>query len=691
MSGAESERPLQTLTYDSCAVRLRVACRLAGMALLAAPLFPFEAVGDQPIFVWSVMSELHPAAAFAAIAPVLVGLVVLCGSLWVRRPSLLAWLTLLALGTLALVTRLGAEATAWEVGSVPDSVHRRTELVIFTIALSGAALRLLAEPAARRAAGLMSGAAVASGLIFALWPARGEAPLQTFLRTLLAFFDLPDIRLVLGFGLILIMVMWPLLAAGVAATLALTGSRRQSALIAEIVTFGFPALLVLLAARNVLLTYGDISVVLVMAFAVALTALLALTARSLELAALWATGLSQSSDHESGAARRFVAISSSVALATLVGVFALARPMKKGIEWTLGKDSAQADQLFGELLPKWALSRARWGMAAEHAASATELAESRAAGNDLLRAARVLDAGLAQAVSELVARSSDLDLAGRRWFHLIEGVNEASRRAQLPYYLDPSVSMRGSGKGARLFSAYPYRIEHVWPAQAAGNDYALLDVRKLGQARESHQRLGFSRDVQPFALVVLDEIEPYASSLSDLAARQPPTCSESAFSPPVFTRCGSILKQLAPTTDQVRRLVARHELQHQIDGPELTTAAPVLKELEGYSHAAIDEVNRELSAYVAELVAAGVSPKLALVHTLPFLYGARTSGLYFVGKLEFLALGDRRGVVGAGLSDDELDALFVELTQLSDDQLRERARSVHERLFDSPLPDVPAR
>jgi len=684
---SESERPLHGLTYDSTAGRLRAACRFGGVVLLASPLLPFQLVDGQPVFLWEILGELHPATAVAVLVPALAGLLLLGATHKVVRPSLLAFLALLVLGTWSLISKLGADAAAWDVSNLPESLNRRVELYVLSIALSGASLRLLAEPAARQASRMVAGVAVMTGLIFGVWPGEGEAPLQTCLRFVGALGLLPDPRLILGYGLVLLIAVFPLFAAAWALSLSLSGRGSHTALIAELVTFGAPALLFALALRNVLATFGDVSVVVTTALASVLAALLALTARSIELLALWGTGIGASSDQErSPQPRRFVRVASAVALLSALGVFVLSRPVQKGIDWQLGARSEKADQLFGELMPAWAQSRARWSLLAKTAASAAELAEARGAANQILRASRELNPELGRAVAELVQGASELDLAGRRWFRLVEGVNETSRQARLPYYVDPGSSVaQHEGRVERLFLLHPYRVEAVRPARADGLGYALLAVRRLGKARDNHDRLGFSRDHQPFALVVLDEIESYSTSLDDFARRDPAICVDSEMPRPELATCGALLQRLSPDLQQVRKLVERHELQHQIDGPELTHSAAVLEALSGYERAAIDQVNRELSAYLAELVTEGVSPKLALVHVMPFLTSRAGSSLNFVVHLELSALAAERQEVG--LSNDP-KAIFDELSALPDAELRQRARDAYERLFHADLLDV---
>lgn len=688
----ESQRPLHGLTYDSSAARLRAACRFGGVVLLASPLLPFQLVDGRPIFVWEILGELHPATAVAVLVPALAGLLLLAAQRKLARPSLLAFLTLLVLGSWSLISKLGADAAAWDISTLPDSLNRRVELYVLSIALSGASLRLLAEPAALKASRIVAGLGVATALFFGVWPARGEAPLQTCLRFVGALAVLPDPRLVLGYGLILIIAVFPLVAAVVALALSRSGRGQHTALLADLTTFGAPGLVFALALRNVLATFGDVSVVVTTAVASALAALLALTGRSLELLALWATGVGESSDLErspqsrAAAPQRFVRAAAAVALAVVLGVFVLARPIRKGIDWQLGSRSEKADRLFGELMPEWGKSRARWSLNAKRVASAAELAESRAAANQILRASREVSPELGRAVAELVQGAGELDLAGRRWFRLVEGVNEASRASRLPYYLDPGLRVtQRDGKLERLFLLHPYRVEAVRPAKADGLAYALLAVRRLGKARDNHDRLGFSRDHQPFALVVLDEIEGYSSSLDDFAQRDPAVCVDSGFPRPELATCGALLKRLSPSLQQVRWLVERHELQHQIDGPELKHSAAVLKALSGYERAAIDQVNRELSAYLSELVTEKVSPKLALVHVMGFLTSRPGSSLHFVVHLELAALASERH---KGAIAEDPGAIFDELAALSDDELRGRARDAYNRLFGTELLDV---
>jgi hypothetical protein len=658
----ESDAAFGELAYGSAAARLALTGLIGGAVLAISPLLPFEVVDGQAQFVWSVLGDLPIAAQIAALSSLLLGIAILLGARFVQRPSLFALHTLASLFMLSVMEKLGSDAAAWDVRALPDSLNHRVEFATLTLALSAAALRLLAEPVAARAARAMALAALLAGLLFSFLPGRSEAPIVTLVRFLSALPSVPDFRLVLGYGLLLLIVLFPLLGATIAVSAALGGMRRHAALVSELVLGGLPALFLLLAARNVLLTFGDVSVVVLAGAAFVLYSLLALTARSLELLSLYALGLGRSDERERGRPARFVALLGAACVFVTAAMVALSRPATKGVSWKLASASPAADALFGELLPKWAKNRALWGRYAGKVASAAELA-----------------------VTALVTGSSELDVAGRRWFRLLEGVNEASRRRNLPYYLDPTIlSVRRGGRSERLLLLHPYRIERVDGARFDDTDYALLSVRRLGEARARHRFLGFSRDVQPFALVVLDEVEPYAASLRELAAADPPSCVEGS-APAVFARCGKLLRELGPSESAIRKLVERHELEHQIDGARFPIASVV--QSSGIHPDFVDEVNRELSAYLAEFDTPGVSPKLALVHLLPFAFRHPKDPLHHVGHSVFAALSGEEPA-SAERSEGAVARRFDALAALPDDELRRRCRDAYEEIFDSALPDV---
>jgi hypothetical protein len=307
-----------------------------------------------------------------------------------------------------------------------------------------------------------------------------------------------------------------------------------------------------------------------------------------------------------------------------------------------------------------------------------------------------VDAELVVALTALVSASSELDLAGRRWFHLVGDVNEASRRAGLPYYVDPTVWLARSRQGLeRHFQLTSYRIAEVHPVVTDLGPFATLYVRRLTRGRGAHNRLlGFSRDLQPFALVVLDEARPYAQQLRRWATAQPPTCGE-APGPrgrTLLLRCGQLLAGVTRSADllaAVTRMTERHELQHQMDGPHLPLAAELLRVMSSYTSDAQTAVNRELSAHLAEMTAAAAPPKLGLVQLVRFTLALPRGGLHQVGWLALEALaGHRLRGPDDRICYEAVTRALDELGALDDSRLRQRAQQGWEELFDTDLPRV---
>ncbi|MCA9541861.1 MAG: hypothetical protein KC620_23350, partial [Myxococcales bacterium] len=277
--------------------------------------------------------------------------------------------------------------------------------------------------------------------------------------------------------------------------------------------------------------------------------------------------------------------------------------------------------------------------------------------------------------------------------------NQASRAAGLPYYLDPTVFFFRSAEGSgRHFRMRAHRVEAVHRYAAGGRDYATLHVRRMGGADGSTSLLGFSRDVQPFALVDLDEADDFETALASSALEDPPRCEDArrADGNEGLLRCGEVLAELlrADPRGLAPALIAltdRHELQHQIDGPHLRMASAVLDRLGHRSEALQDRVNRELSAYVAEMTTPAASPRLGLVHLVRFALNGDRGALFHIAVLAFEALGDTSLVdEDARLDRSALTATFVRLAALDEDALRARAAEAWGDLYGGSLAEVTA-
>jgi hypothetical protein len=245
-----------------------------------------------------------------------------------------------------------------------------------------------------------------------------------------------------------------------------------------------------------------------------------------------------------------------------------------------------------------------------------------------------------------------------------------------------------------------YRVARVRRFSAAGEVFATLHVESLGDERGDHRLglLGLSRDLQPFALVALDESREHALEMGRWRAAEPARCGEThdPSADRAMKRCGALLAGVASDEAMLQALVAgieRHELQHQIDGPLLPVARVVLDKLAGYADEAQERVNRELSAYLAQLtttgpgVDGGVKSGLVLPLRHALLGDRGTYHHAAVLTLEALAWRSIRSPSGEVDSAAAADA-FDALADLGDDELRQRASAAWSRLFDDDLVSV---
>src|SRR5262249_16278730 len=148
----------------------------------------------------------------------------------------------------------------------------------------------------------------------------------------------------------------------------------------------------------------------------------------------------------------------------------------------------------------------------------------------------------------------------------------------------------------RRFVVHAYELEAIHRWRVDDRPFATLIVRGLGSRRASHFRLGFSRDMDPFALVVADEVQTYGDDLDKDAGRDArcgvPLQGDSEIDA-ALAGCGQALEIArarvdAGLRDAVLASTERHELQHQIDGPHLPLAPAVAELLAGYAKASQD-------------------------------------------------------------------------------------------------------
>ncbi len=692
------------LFYGLSSQRLRARCVWAGCALALALFLPYEVIDGKAQFVWHLLPELPPAGVVAAIAPTIAGIAVAIAPRVIRRASSLALAVPAALALTAALIRFGADAAAWEVLPLPESLTDRPASSLLALALTAAGANLSFRPRARRASRFVLGAAIACAALFYLWPARGEAPIATLLRSLAALPDLPGWRFRLGALILAALALWPLAVPALGLVHAFRPAAREQPVLGVVALFGLPVLLLMMVYRSLLGAQGGAGVMAALLSVVILAALLALVASSAEvLGEALVTPEDELEQAPGWPIRRAAAVAFGAAAVIAAAQWVLARPPRKGVAWSLSAPTKDGDHLYGELLPAWSDARLRWDRRVRQGGSAEAMVEVKGAARELASAARGVEPGVGAAFEALTREAGDLDLGGRRWYRLIGDVNEASRGAGLPYYVDPSVDIYQTDDGLRRhFFANSYRIERVRRFAAGRADLAALHVRRLGRARDGHLRLGFSRDLQPFALIVLDELEPYAEEMTKLGAANPPSCSErgaaaaggDAGAEEALARCGEALgRALAAAPGGLLPALTlsteRHEIQHQLDGPHLAMASLVLRRMAGYADDAQRRVNRELSAYVAELTTEGASPRLGLIHLARFALLSRGGAEHHVALIAFEALTGRDVRDGRGRVDrGAVGAAFGELAAEDDGALRNRAARAWGELFGGGLAEL---
>jgi hypothetical protein len=698
-----SDDPLQRqMFFGLAASRLRARARW-GVILAASIVIPYEVIGDKPQWVFQLLRELPPASIVAVFAPSIAGLAILFAARFCARPASLAIAVATALLTSAIVHRLGAEASAWDVLSLPVGIADRPGALLVALALTAAGASLSFKPKARRIARGVTGVGFLLALSAYLIPLRGDVPLFAIGRGYAVAAELTQPALQIGLVVVLTMGCFPLLVATAGLFHARFPAQREQPPIAVAATFGLSIFLAMQVYRAFLSASGGAEVLIAMGLAALVAAIVALLAAATEVVVDQVSGDVASLDLPAGwPLSRAIGVGGASAIAIVAAQAIVARPPKKGVDWAIGARTDAGDALFGEALPKWTATHGAWRTKitgdASDASGASEIVRLKAAERAMLTQAKSVDAGVATALQVLVDESSDLDVAGRRFFRLVGDVNDASRRAKLPYYVDPIVDVAQTSDGLqRTFRVIPFRVRSTSHADVGRDRYTAILVDSFSQRARHDSLLGLSRDAQPFAIIQRDEIAEDVASYVSLATQKDPICGRevaSADATEALGECGHWVQAHASDEtslrDDLTAMTTRHELQHQIDGPHLPTSSLIDRRLLGYSQDARDRANRELSAYLAEMTSSA-PPALSLVHLLPFALVSRGGAEHHVAVIAFYALTGRdvpRARPGGEVSAERIGEAFHELSELDDDALRSRAKKAWERAFGATLPDV---
>jgi hypothetical protein len=336
-------------------------------------------------------------------------------------------------------------------------------------------------------------------------------------------------------------------------------------------------------------------------------------------------------------------------LLVLFGVIAVlpyawaSQPPAPDLSWRLRSPTSQEAELFTQKLPDylWRVGR-RKADQAMGASSIESAMEERDARQDLLARARELDPPLADRLEHLEGVLTTSDLAGERWVDATLPLNDRIRELGLPYYLDPQVYEFGPPKKRlRVFFLVAYRVERVQRFRWQERELAALHVKRADGLGAMGDWLGYVRWQEPFAKVLVQEIEEHVATklsavamqrcgLDDLASILPPElwallrdatkvlgARASLREAEIDHLCGKIvldalaLQGADPTQDlaKARELLVglhiqattRHELQHQVDGPDARVPPEVLAALPLADDRTLARVTGEASAYLTEI------------------------------------------------------------------------------------------
>src|SRR5690606_14063928 len=251
-----------------------------------------------------------------------------------------------------------------------------------------------------------------------------------------------------------------------------------------VAVFGFPLILMMLLFTWYVRASPGAALFSALGAAAEITAVLAVAAAALEVLGQALFGERPEALPHGWAPGR-AAGACGAALAVLTGTqLWLARPPDKGVDWPLGDPSAEADRLLRDAVVAWSQARWYWDARLREDSSARALIEVKGRSKEMVTIAERVDPTLGEAISALARAGNRLDTSSRTWYRLVGEVNEASRAARLPYYLDPRVSVETTKEGIlRHFVVNSYRVEAAHRFDVDGDAHAVLHVRTFGVRR----------------------------------------------------------------------------------------------------------------------------------------------------------------------------------------------------------------
>lgn len=686
-------REAKELGLSLAAETLRQRCLWGGLLLLLGACIPYEQVLGTPYFLWQLWWDLPTASQLFAASTPAAGLLIMVLGWRKREPTPLAFGALVLVIAPQIIAPTGRAASSWFAAAPPFGPVAHDLCANLSLAAAATSLSLGGHVARPRTARRW---AFFSLLAACLFVALGCGNRDFFHLLLGALGRAKDASTSFGLGVLLCLQCWPLLVAAVASLSLLVGPWRHGATLGLVATFGYPLCGVVLAMLQGSLGGHPNAGAAQLLNALLLASELALMGAALTTLA-WLSVQGPPRTKAEDKARKQFGGWALTAATLLLALFLLHRlessKHRKGLSWTIGAAPPAATRLFTLTLPHWSARLKRWRPLKKdptHGDSGRWLKRFE----PVRKQAEKVDAVLAQRLTALAREADDLKAPPRRWYRRVAEANARARELQLPFYLDPRLSFKRSRRGAlQKKEIATYRLVESPSFQVDGQLHTVLLVQQLTSHGQNHRSglLGLSRDHQPFSVVLVDEVSSHADELRRWAVATPPTCGQSndPKTMAALRRCGLHLKQVVATSDE--KLVSsqlnqaiRHELQHQLDGPTLPMAALRSPPAKRRSRRYRKQLNREVSAFLAEAGGHLSDAKLALT-TLLMLALQQQGGIHqAAAQAIFVELAPRGHQSGSSRSE-VLVATYEALTRQSDTRLRMTIRNSWKRLYGRPL------
>jgi len=259
----------------------------------------------------------------------------------------------------------------------------------------------------------------------------------------------------------------------------------------------------------------------------------------------------------------------------------------------------------------------------------------------------------------------------------------------LGYYLKADVMV---DRGAAHAAVFAYRVERVDFVRVGLESERVLQLRRLDRLNLKHAVLGMQSDDSGDPVVLLDQVDEFiATHVSPALANGDYPLDDARLAEAAGDAVRRELagRDAAEITRFVIATVRRHEARHRydLDTGELRLPAALAAYVPNEDKNKFSiRARAELAAYLSQIANDPVTPQLSLWN----LAGQALHGQHWGSAEAYVALVVIEGLTHghAGTDRARLAQLARPLANLSDDQLRDRARTLWFELYGQPCPTM---